>query len=183
MGDRLQPILDAKRAHVAGRKAVRPASSLDLNANGPVRGFAAALRAAKDAGHFGLIAEVKKASPSKGLIRADFNPGEIAVHARTELRRFQGGALQAEQFDPEARGLGLHEREAIAGGDPPENAHELLELMAGRGRPAYRAIVVANAAAALTVAGRSWPQALAEADAALSSGAAADKLARFLAFR
>lgn len=108
---------------------------------------------------------------------------EIAVHARTELRRFQGGALQAEQFDPEARGLGLHEREAIAGGDPPENAHELLELMAGRGRPAYRAIVVANAAAALTVAGRSWPQALAEADAALSSGAAADKLARFLAFR
>ncbi len=79
MGDRLQPILDAKRAHVAGRKAVRPASSLDLNANGPVRGFAAALRAAKDAGHFGLIAEVKKASPSKGLIRADFNPGEIAA--------------------------------------------------------------------------------------------------------
>lgn len=79
MGDRLQPILDAKRAHVAGRKAVRPASSLDLAANGPVRGFAAALKAAKGAGHFGLIAEVKKASPSKGLIRADFNPGEIAA--------------------------------------------------------------------------------------------------------
>ena len=78
MGDRLQPILDAKRAHVAARKAVRPASSLDLLANGPVRGFAAALQAAKVAGHFGLIAEVKKASPSKGLIRADFDPAKIA---------------------------------------------------------------------------------------------------------
>ncbi len=78
MGDRLQPILDAKRAHVAGRKAVRPAASLDLGANGPVRGFATALKAAKAAGHFGLIAEVKKASPSKGLIRADFDPAKIA---------------------------------------------------------------------------------------------------------
>lgn len=78
MGDRLQPILEAKRAHVAARKAVRPASSLDLMANGPVRGFAAALEAAKAAGHFGLIAEVKKASPSKGLIRADFDPARIA---------------------------------------------------------------------------------------------------------
>lgn len=78
MGDRLQPILEAKRAHVAARKAVRPASSLDLLANGPVRGFAAALKAAKAAGHFGLIAEVKKASPSKGLIRADFDPAKIA---------------------------------------------------------------------------------------------------------
>ncbi len=108
---------------------------------------------------------------------------EIAVHSATELRRYRNGILHAERFDPEAAGLGFHSREAIAGGDPPENAHELRELLEGRGRPAYRAIVVANAAAALTVAGRSWPQALADADAALSSGAAADRLARFLAFR
>ena len=79
MGDRLQPILDAKRAHVAARRAVRPAASLDLNANGPVRGFTAALKAAKATKHFGLIAEVKKASPSKGLIRADFHPADIAA--------------------------------------------------------------------------------------------------------
>ena len=50
-------------------------------------------------------------------------------------------------------------------------------------QPAYRAIVIANAAAALTLTGRNWAQALADAEAALSSGAAADKLARFLAFR
>lgn len=108
---------------------------------------------------------------------------EIAVHTGTELRRVRNGRVEAERFDPEQVGLGLHSREAIAGGDPPENAAELRALLEGRGRPAYRAIVVANAAAALTLAGRSWPQALAEADAALSSGAAADKLARFIAFR
>ncbi|MCG2839685.1 indole-3-glycerol phosphate synthase TrpC [Sandaracinobacter sp. RS1-74] len=76
--DRLQPIIEAKRAHVAARKAVKPESTLDLKANGPTRGFAAALKAARAADHFGLIAEVKKASPSKGLIRADFDPAAIA---------------------------------------------------------------------------------------------------------
>jgi indole-3-glycerol phosphate synthase len=79
MGDRLHPILEAKRAHVAGRRAVRPADSLNLDAFGPPRGFAAALHRARAAGHFGLIAEVKKASPSKGLIRADFAPAAIAA--------------------------------------------------------------------------------------------------------
>ncbi len=78
MADRLQPILDAKRAHVAARKAVKPEALLDLKANGPARGFAAALAAAKARGEFGLIAEIKKASPSKGLIRADFDPAAIA---------------------------------------------------------------------------------------------------------
>jgi indole-3-glycerol phosphate synthase len=79
MADRLQPILEAKRAHVAARKAVRPAAGLDLRAFGPPRGFAAALQAARAAGRYALIAEIKKASPSKGLIRADFAPAEIAA--------------------------------------------------------------------------------------------------------
>lgn len=79
MADRLIPILDAKRAHVAARKAVRPVGSLDVAAAGPARGFANALRSAREEGRFGLIAEVKKASPSKGLIRADFRPAALAA--------------------------------------------------------------------------------------------------------
>jgi indole-3-glycerol phosphate synthase len=79
MADRLQPILEAKRAHVAAKKCVRPADTLDLAAFGAPRGFGAALSAARTAGRYGLIAEVKKASPSKGLIRPDFAPGEIAA--------------------------------------------------------------------------------------------------------
>lgn len=79
MADRLQPIIEAKRAHVAARKAARPADSLDLAANGPPRGFAQALLDARTAGRFGLIAECKKASPSKGLIRQDFDPAAIAA--------------------------------------------------------------------------------------------------------
>lgn len=79
MADRLAPILDAKRAHVAARKAVRPPESLDLSANGPPRDFAGALLAARAQQRFGLIAEVKKASPSRGLIRPDFRPAAIAA--------------------------------------------------------------------------------------------------------
>ncbi|TPE59505.1 indole-3-glycerol phosphate synthase TrpC [Sandaracinobacter neustonicus] len=78
MADRLQPILEAKRAHVAARKAVRPEETLPLGTFGPPRGFAAALLKARAARRYGLIAEIKKASPSKGLIRAKFDPEDIA---------------------------------------------------------------------------------------------------------
>jgi indole-3-glycerol phosphate synthase len=75
MTDRLAPILDAKRAHVAARLA---AGAPDMSSAPAPRGFARALLEARAAGRFGLIAEVKKASPSKGLIRADFRPAELA---------------------------------------------------------------------------------------------------------
>lgn len=75
MSDRLQQILATTREEVARRKQ---APAADLPPPTRPRGFHQALAAKAEPG-FGLIAEIKKASPSKGLIRADFDP---ASHAR-----------------------------------------------------------------------------------------------------
>ena len=80
MSNILDRILETKRADVAARKATIPLSSIDarIHVQTPPRGFRAALDAKAATGH-ALVAEIKKASPSKGLIRADFDP---AAHAR-----------------------------------------------------------------------------------------------------
>jgi indole-3-glycerol phosphate synthase len=81
MSDILQTILRRKAEEVAGRSArvsLRELSARCEGAPAP-RGFAAALQAKVDAGLPAVIAEVKKASPSKGVIRPDFRPGEIAA--------------------------------------------------------------------------------------------------------
>jgi indole-3-glycerol phosphate synthase len=79
MSDVLERILGTKREEIAALKSSAQATDLPrmaLDQSKP-RGFAAALRSASKDG-YGLIAEVKKASPSKGLIRADFNPATLA---------------------------------------------------------------------------------------------------------
>ncbi len=80
MADVLARIVERKREHVAACRRQRPEASLraDLPGLPPTRGFAAALEAKAMAGGLALIAEIKKASPSKGLIRADFDPPSLA---------------------------------------------------------------------------------------------------------
>jgi indole-3-glycerol phosphate synthase len=102
MSDILQRILTVKREEVAAARAVKPLESLrhEVRAAPPVRDFAGALRAKIAAGDAAVIAEIKKASPSKGVLRADFQPGEIArsyahhgaacLSVLTDRRFFQG---------------------------------------------------------------------------------------------
>lgn len=81
MSDVLTRICDEKRDHVAARKADTPLGQVEALARqqAPPRGFAEALGNKRRAGSYALIAEIKKASPSKGLIRADFDPAKLAV--------------------------------------------------------------------------------------------------------
>ena len=113
MSDILNQILEVKADEVAAAKKQRGFTSLrrdveaDTEARLGLRGFEAALRARIAAGHAAVIAEVKKASPSKGVLRADFRPAEIAasyakhgaacLSVLTDVHFFQGAPAYLQQ--------------------------------------------------------------------------------------
>ena len=101
--DILARIVVTKHEEVAAARAAKPLAAVRAEAEAraaDLRGFEAALRAKVAAGRPAVIAEIKKASPSKGVIRADFRPAEIAAsYARhgaaclsvlTDQQYFQG---------------------------------------------------------------------------------------------
>jgi len=113
MSDILNKILAVKADEVAAAKKQQDFASLrrdvesDAEARAGLRAYETALREKIAAGHAGVIAEVKKASPSKGVIRADFRPAEIAVDyaahgaaclsVLTDIQFFQGAPEYLQQ--------------------------------------------------------------------------------------
>jgi len=113
MADILNKILDVKKDEVRAAKQIQDLASLrrDVEQNtalrAGLRNFEAALRGKIDAGKPGVIAEIKKASPSKGIIRADFDPAQIAtsyaqhgaacLSVLTDVQFFQGAPEYLQQ--------------------------------------------------------------------------------------
>jgi len=113
MSDILNKILAVKAEEVAAAKKQRSLDSLRREVEGNaklranLRGFEASIRARIAAGQAGVIAEVKKASPSKGVLRADFRPAEIAasyaaggaacLSVLTDVQFFQGATEYLQQ--------------------------------------------------------------------------------------
>ncbi|MGY6518367.1 MAG: indole-3-glycerol phosphate synthase TrpC [Lysobacteraceae bacterium] len=109
MSDILATIVERKHAEVAERSARVPLAELEarLDQAPAVRGFAAALQSRVGAGRPAVIAEIKKASPSKGVIRPDFRPADIArsyaaggaacLSVLTDVDFFQGADAYLQQ--------------------------------------------------------------------------------------
>ncbi|MGL6111841.1 MAG: indole-3-glycerol phosphate synthase TrpC, partial [Rubrivivax sp.] len=109
MNDILRRIVAVKREEIAAARAVRDAASMrrEALAQSPARDFIGALRAKIAAGQAAVIAEIKKASPSKGVLREHFVPAQIAAsYARhgaaclsvlTDRQFFQGDAACLQQ--------------------------------------------------------------------------------------
>lgn len=112
------------------------------------------------------------------VVHSDDGLDEISVSAATQVAEVCGGVVTTYSVTPGALGVGSHPLDALGGGDAARNAAIARGLLEGRGTPAQKDIVIANAGAALYVAGAASTiaEGVSLAREALESGAAGRKL-------
>ncbi|MEN9231089.1 MAG: anthranilate phosphoribosyltransferase [Thermostichus sp. DG02_5_bins_236] len=109
---------------------------------------------------------------------------EAGLDQPTDLGILAGGRIRAEVLNPRDYGLTPAPTQALKGGELPENAAILTQVLQGSGEPAQRDVVALNAALALQVAGAApdWGTGIAQAQEILASGAAWERLQQLVDF-
>ena len=156
-----------------------------MNIVGPLANPAGAARqvvGVAERGRMALLAGALAALGSAHALVVHGEPGmdEISPMGPTHVAEVRHGAVTEWTIEPEDYGFAGLSPSDLAGGGPVDNARTIMDVLTGRGHPAARAAVILNAAGALYVApgNRSFPESVAVATDALSSGAGAAALDR-----
>ena len=132
-----------------------------------------------------LLAEAVRALSARHalVLHGAVGMDEISPSGRTYVWEVTEGAIRSWELDPARLDLQCDDLEALAGGEPGDNAASIEQLLAGKGAAAFNCAALLNAAAALYVAGRGWSleEAAFRARRSLESGAAAEALQRLRA--
>ncbi|MDQ3208800.1 MAG: anthranilate phosphoribosyltransferase [Gemmatimonadota bacterium] len=114
------------------------------------------------------------------VLHATVGMDEISPSGSTLIWEVQGGEVERWELDPAGYGLECGDLDALAGGEPEDNAARIERLFSGEADKVVRCAVLLNAAAALYVSGNGWSleEAVKRGEESLASGAAARILAR-----
>ena len=117
------------------------------------------------------------------VLHATVGMDEVSPVGVTRVWEVREGEVARWEINPAALGLACDGLDALAGGEPAENAERVERLLAGEGRPVERCAVLLNAAAALYVSGNGWTMAesVERAQSALARGAGAEVLRKLRA--
>lgn len=183
--------LFAPKFHPAMKHAIGPRRELGqrtvFNLLGPLTNPAGAthqLIGVYDAALTGRMARVLGQLGGRAAFVVNGHGGldELTTSGVNQVSHLRGGEVTSFELDARQYGLRAASRDQLRGGDPDENAVILQDLLSGKDTSPRRDVVLLNAAAALAAESNDLPAGLDEAENALSSGAALERLDALVAF-